>query len=160
MPRATLQDFFFRHAAAVRHTVQILSGFAQLHVVADIEGEISRREVVSAALLEPEETRIESKAKLLHFSAYSIFFVKRIYEDYVAKVKRRGTNAVQAAVLILIEGINGAEYVPIEKICKAFGVRQDEALIAVNEVGMAVNCVAFDPRYLTEEGYVQLLYLT
>ena len=29
-----------------------------------------------------------------------------------------------------------------------------------HEVGIAVNCVALDPRYLTEEGYVQLLYLT
>ena len=118
------------------------------------------REVVSAALLEPEETRLETKARMLHFSAYSIFFAKRLYEDYVARMKRRGTNAVQAAVLILIEGINGAEYVPIEKIFKAFGVGQDEALMAVNEVGTAVNCVALDPRYLTEEGYVQLLYLT
>ena len=160
IPQATLEDFFMRHAAAVRHTVQILSGFAQLRVVPDIEGEISAREVVSAALLEPEETRLETKARMLHFSAYSIFFAKRLYEDYVAKMKRRGTNAVQAAVLILIEGINGAEYVPIEKIFKAFGVGQDEALMAVNEVGTAVNCVALDPRYLTEEGYVQLLYLT
>lgn len=160
MPQATLGDFFMRHAAAVRHTVQILSGFAQLRVVPDLEGEISEREVVSAALLEPEETRLETTARLLHFSAYSIFFVKRLYEDYVAKTKRRGTKAVQAAVLILIEGINGVEYVPIEQICRAFAVAQEEMLRAVDEVGTAVNCVALDPRYLTEEGYVQLLYLT
>ena len=160
IPQATLQDFLVRHAAAVRHTVQILSSFAQLRVVPDMEGELSERGTVGAALLEPEETRLATKACQLHFSAYSIFFVKRLYEDYVAKAKRRGTNAIQAAVLILIEGINGAEYVPIEEIYVAFGVEQEDALKAVNEVGTTVNCVAFDPRYLTEEGYVQLLYLT
>ena len=160
MPQATLEDFFVRHAAAVRHTVQILSGFAQLRVVPDIEGVVSSRDVVSAELLEPEEMDLESKARLLHFSMYSIFYVRRLYEDYIAKVKRHGTSAEQAAVLILVEGINGSEYAPVEEIFSAFDVEQEETLKAVNRVGTTVNCVALDPRYLTEEGYVQILYLT
>ena len=159
MPQATLEDFFVRHAAAVRHTVQILSGFAQLRVVPDMEGEPAARGAVTAALLEPEETRLETEARKLQFSAYSIFFAKRLYEDYVSRMKRRGNTATLAAVLILIEGVNGVEYANLEEIVSAFGVTRDDALEAVNEVGAAVNCVALDPRYLTEEGYVQLLYM-
>ncbi|MBO4852437.1 MAG: hypothetical protein J5477_02250, partial [Schwartzia sp.] len=87
MPSATLEDFFIRHAAAVRHTIQILSGFAQLRVVPDIIAAPPERGAISAALLEPEETRLEETARSLHFSAYAIFFAKRLYEDYVAKIK-------------------------------------------------------------------------
>lgn len=160
MPHATMEDFLLRHAAAVRHTVQILSGFAQLRVVPDAENPPVLRKTPHAVMLEPEETRLETQARLLGFSAYSIFFAKRLYEDYAATAKKRGTPTVLAAVLILIEGVNGTEYAPLEKILLAFGVEQDEALQAVNEVGLSINCVALDPRYLAEEGYVQLLYLT
>ena len=159
MPHATMEDFLLRHAAAVRHTVQILSGFAQLRVVPDADCPPVPRKTANAGLLEPEETRLTAIAQFLGFSSYSIFFAKRLYEDYVATVKKRGTQAVLAAILILIEGVNGTEYIPLEKLLGAFNVGQDEALQAVNEVGIAVNCVALDPRYLTEEGYVQLLYL-
>ena len=159
MPQATLEDFFIRHAAAVRHTIQILSGFAQLRVVPDIIADLPTRSVVSAALLEPEETRLTEIARSLNFSAYAIFIAKRLYEDYVATIRRRGTQAALAAILILIEGVNGTEYVPAQKIFSAFGVEQNDAINAMRKVGLAVNCVAFDPRYLTEEGFVQLLYL-
>ncbi len=160
MPHATMEDFLLRHAAAVRHTVQILSGFAQLRVVPDVECPPVPRKTPHAALLEPEETRLETQARSLGFSAYSIFFAKRLYEDYAAVVKKRGSQNVLAAILILIGGINGTEYAPLEKILSAFGVKQDETLQAANEVGLTVNCVALDPRYLAEEGYVQQLYLT
>ena len=159
MPSATLEDFFVRHAAAVRHTIQILSGFAQLRVVPDIIAAPPARGTISAALLEPEETRLEETARSLHFSAYAIFFAKRLYEDYVAKIKRRGTQAALAAILVLIEGVNGTEYAPAHKIFSAFGVEQEAAIEAMKKLGFAVNCVAFDPRYLTEEGFVQLLYM-
>ncbi len=159
MPQATMEDFFVRHAAAVRHTIQILSGFAQLRVVPDIIAELPARGVVSAALLEPEETRLAEKARELNFSAYSIFIAKRLYEDYVSRIRRRGTQASLAAILVLIEGVNCTEYVSAQKIFSAFGVEQDDAIDAMKKVGLTVNCVAFDPRYLTEEGFVQLLYM-
>ncbi|MBR1759650.1 MAG: hypothetical protein IJ741_00540 [Schwartzia sp.] len=159
MPQATLADFFTRHAAAVRHTVQILSGFAQLRVVPDLEGKPASGGAVSAELFEPEETRLEQAAFSLRFSAYSIVFVKRLYEDYVSTAKRRGTSTVLAAALLLVEGINGVEYAPLGDLLSVFGVERDAVFRAVNEIGVAVDCVAFDPRYLTEEGYVQLLYL-
>ena len=160
MPHATMEDFLLRHAAAARHTVQILSGFAQLRVVPDADCPPIPRKTPNAGLLEPEETRLTEAAHSLGFSAYAIFFVKRLYEDYVATTKKRGTAAILAAILILMEGVNGTEYAPLEKILGAFNVEQDLALQAANEVGLAVNCVALDPRYLAEEGYVQLLYLT
>ncbi len=160
MPHATMEDFLLRHAAAVRHTVQILSGFAQLRVVPDADCPPVPRKTPNAGLLEPEEARLTETAKKLGFSAYALLFVKRLYEDYVAATKKRGTPAILSAVLILIEGVNGTEYAPLEKILSAFNVGQDEALQAANEAGLAVNCVALDPRYLAEEGYVQLLYLT
>lgn len=160
MPDATMADFLVRHAAAVRHTVQILSNFAQLRVVPDVEGPPVPRKTPDAELLEPEETHMAALAQKLGFSAYAIFYAKRLYEDYVANTKKRGTQAVLAGVLILIEGVNGTEYAPLEKILAAFDVEQEAALQSVNEVGLAVDCVALDPRYLAEEGYVQLLYLT
>lgn len=159
MPQATLEDFFLRHAAAVRHTIQILSGFAQLRVVPDIIADLPTRSAVSAVLLEPEETRLAEIARSLHFSTYAIFIAKRLYEDYVSKIRRRGTQAALAAVLVLIEGVNGTEYVSAQKIFSAFGIEQNDAIDAMRKVGLTVNCVAFDPRYLTEEGFVQLLYL-
>ena len=159
MPGATMEAFLLRHAAAVRHTVQILSGFAQLRVVPDTDNPPVPRATPDAELLEPEKTHLLATAHSIGFSVYSILFAQRLYEDYVATTGKRGTQAMLAAVLILMEGINGTEFVPLEKLLTAFQVEQNDALQAVNELGLAVNCAALDPRYLTEEGYVQLLYL-
>lgn len=159
IPGATMEEFLGRHAAAVRHTVQILSNFAQLRVVPDADSPPVPRKTPMAGLLEPEEARLAALAQKLGFSAYSIFYAKRLYEDYVANTNKRGTQSVLAAVLIVIEGVNGIEYAPLEKILSAFGAERSATLQAANEVGLAVNCVSLDPRYLAEEGYVQLLYL-
>ena len=159
MPEATMEEFLLRHAAAVRHTVQILSGFAQLRVVPDVDSPPVSRKTPNANLLEPEKTHLLATAHSLGFSTYAILFVERLYEDYVATTKKRGTQSMLAGVLVLIEGVNGTEFAPLEKILSAFHIEQDEALQAVNELGLAVDCVALDPRYLVEEGYVQLLYL-
>ena len=158
MPQATLADFFARHAAAVRHTIHVLSGFAQIKVAPHDDFDVPKRVAPNAALLEPEEGRLEAAAQKLNFSAYAIFLAKRLYEDYTARAQGRGSAAALAAVLLLIEGINGLEYVPARKIFAAFRTTQEEVLAAADEIGTRIGCTPLDPRYLTEEGYVQRIY--
>ena len=158
MPQATLAEFFARHAAAARHTIHVLSGFAQIKVAPHEEPDVPERALPNMALLEPEEGRLEAAARKLNFSAYAIFLAKRLYEDYTARVKRRGSSATLAAALLLIEGINGLEYIPARQIFAAFRTTQEEVLAAADEIGTAIGCTPLDPRYLTEEGYVQRIY--
>jgi hypothetical protein len=158
---ASLQDFFSRHAAAVRHTINILSFFAQLKVVlpksilpSDIPFAANK---VEASMRE----KLSGIATQLGYSAFSVRLLIRMYGDFliVAEGKSADEDIYMAAILILFADINGLEFIKIERIKKYLSVQADQVSGMVEKISNAMDCKDLNPRYLTEEGFVQALFM-
>ena len=162
-PQASLQDFFLRHAAAVRHTINILSAFAQLKVVPmkKMVGAVTERASYEAPAQAVE--LLETNARTLGYSVHSIRMAKRLYDDFSSRRTLRQTkqnySMVVAAVLLLIASINGIEFVRPEAVVDTLKVKEESVLKMVKRIQEELGCAALDPRYLTEEGFVQALYI-
>ena len=162
-PEATQEMFFARQSAAVRHTIQILSDFAQLKVVplknypAPIPSEEGLKERFASA-----EERLKDAALQLGFSIYGIGLILKFYEDFLIgsslsdTLKRRA--ATLTAILFLFAQINGLDIMGVKGGIEIFGARREDVFQMVPEVQKSIKCIPFDPRYLTEEGFVQALY--
>lgn len=157
-PEARLSDFLSRHSAAARHTIHILSNFAQLKVVPAVEIEPEERDIHLTSDMARTEELMEKAAAALGFSVYSISIAKRLYEDYASRAPGDVDDSVPAAVLLLIENINLTDFAEPERIVKAFGTTKDDVLRKMSIIAKTTGCVKLDPRYMTEEGYVETLY--
>ena len=163
MPHASLNDFFTRHAIAVRHTINILANYAQLKVMHATSEEIPLRPEGNAALLSPGQDEIEERALSFGFSCYAAEMAKRMYADYVSVTGRRelrSRRAVTAAVLILVQGLNGMDYMVPDDIIREEQTTKHATIAMIEKIGEALHMEELDPRYRTEEGYVQALYST
>ena len=161
-PDAELQDFFIRHAVTVRHTINILSNFAQLKVMPNEPAKMLLRPEADEELLRPELDEIDEAGKYFGVSCYATELAKRLYVDYVAvtgKRERRGHKALPAAVLIMIQSVNGMDYRPADVIIERLQTSPQAVINMIEKIGAAVRIEELDPRYRTEEGFVQMLYL-
>lgn len=161
MPHATLQDFFTRHAISVRHTINILANFAQLKVFPTEMAELPERPEGNASLLSPGQEEIADAAHRFGFSCYAAEMAKRLYADYISTIGKReirSRKALVAAVLILIQGLNGMDYRAADEIITLLQTTKQATISMIEKVGAVLKLVELDPRYRTEEGSVQALY--
>ncbi len=161
--KATLEGFFLRQAAAVRHIIHILTDYAQLRVVpmkdcpAPIVQAEGLRERFAAA-----EKRLQESAWKLGFSSHGVELLTKLYRDFLTcsdlsdAIKRR--TATLTAVLLVFAKANGAELQDISDGIGVLGADRSAVLRVMPKVQEAVGCIPFDPRYLTEEGFVHSLF--
>jgi len=166
-PEADREMFFARHAAAVRHTIHILTDFAQLKVVpmkdypAPVPTEEGIREKYAAA-----EKRLGSAAQEVGFSIYSTKLILKLYEDFLVKsslsdgMKRRAV--VLTGILLAFGKINGIDLIELEiqGVIDVLDVDRDKAYDMMQKIQQATGYIPFDPRYLVEEGFVQSVFVT
>ena len=166
-PEADREMFFARHAAAVRHTIPILTDFAQLKVVpmkdypAPVPTEEGIREKYAAA-----EKRLGSAAQEVGFSIYSTKLILKLYEDFLVKsslsdgMKRRAV--VLTGILLAFGKINGIDLIELEiqGVIDVLDVDRDKAYDMMQKIQQATGYIPFDPRYLVEEGFVQSVFVT
>ena len=160
-PNAGLGDFFRRHAAAVRHTINILASYAQLKVVSARP----QRAVVErhACRLAPADKEAFLKAaRILGISLYSQKLALWLYEDALSLPELVDYSTQPAeiltAVFILFMNVNGMEFMDPAAIMKNLGADEETTFKLVEIIYEGVGCDPFDPRYLAEEGFVQGLY--
>ncbi len=164
-PEATRERFFFREAAAIRHTIQILSDFTQLKVVPvkSYPAPITRAEGLQERYA-VAENRLKDAALKLGFSIHGIQLIVRFYEDFLTQsaisdtLKRRASTLT--AVLMVFSRINGLDILGVRGGMDVLGADRSDVFRMVPEVEKATECIAFDPRYLTEEGFVQALFFS
>ena len=162
-PDATREMFFSRQAAAVRHTIRILSEFAQLKVVPmkHYPAPIVRDKGLSVQYAAAEK-RLEDAAAKVGFGHHGIRLLLKFYEDFLTcsslseDMKRRAS--VLTAVLLVFSGINGVNLMDIKGGMDVLGADREDVLGMAPEIETATRCISFDPRYLTEEGFVQILF--
>ena len=113
-PKATIGMFFQRHAAAVRHTINILANFAQLKVVSTTSAVAPDSNAGVRDGIETVKGMLIGKAKKSGFSVYAIKLLLRLYEDFFVSQSACADfekKALVAALLLIFSEINGFDFV-------------------------------------------------
>lgn len=161
-PSASFSDFNRRHAGAVRHTLNILAQFAQLHVG-------PRRPELSLMPLSAEFSEVfgVNKKRFLALamdsglSRFSAELAFRLFCDYMRKTgetyKECDLSAVMLSAIMKLLEINGSDMPAIfEEMGSLQSTKEITARMADIQEKLAITL--FDPRYLSEEGVIRSLY--
>ena len=163
-PRATLEDFFAREAASVRQIIRILTEYAQLNVVPMKECPKPVQETASLPrAFHPARARLKQIARSVGFSAYAVSLLSKLYADYVLlsqePEEQKKTDDTLAAALCIFGKVNGMGSAEMKEFIQRFHTSHIKVRPAAAAMQKLLACVPFDPRYLTEEGFVQALYM-
>ena len=162
-PMAKPGEFFYRHAAAVRHTLNILCSYARLNVVSN-QPPPKRIEPPPNVKISYERTvlRLRYLAKNLGLSANALNLLGKLYEDFVycsdmTEIKKRRIETLLAMIYVYAT-LNFGETNFLVPHLTAFGVKMKTLLARAEEIRNILNLKSFDPRYAAEEGFVISLY--
>lgn len=159
-PAALLEDFFARHAAAVRHTINILSSFAQLKVVQTKHFFPVHRKKVFDGDEHKIQVCLESVSAKLGCSMFSVHLLKDMYKDFVSlSVKKFDSKLEIGAIILLFARMNGLEHIKASLIAKELEISVSSLERMLEHVRMVLNCMELNPRYLSEEGFVRALFM-
>lgn len=161
-PEAALEDFFQRHAAAARHTINILANFAQLNVVSTKPYRRPAFDGSPAAAADTVLAVLRAKAKKAGFSVHAIGLVQRMYEDFrfaAGQAEKFDTKNLVAALLFVFVDLNGLDFVQKDFVLELTEASLPEAEELAEMIRQTLECAPMDPRYLTEEGFVRALYM-
>lgn len=162
-PEATIEYFVSRQTAVIRHTLFILSNFNRLKVV--------NENIVMPPVTHSELRHIEPELKLafseltaeLNFTQDNRSRAMKLYTDFI---KAQGEDYIiddnmlmVAAVLWLIIDLNGIEYLyNFVGALRKRKIKKADVVDLAKEIMTVLQCREYDPRYLTEEGFVQMVY--
>lgn len=162
-PGADVDEFLTREAAAVHHVLQILANYAQLQVVPFESGTkpIPMDEEVENALL-PLYPMVEKIADSLGFSIYAGGLLDKMLHDYAVKagVEQTADNILDLALALplTMSCVNGADRQDILESESMNDAQKKNLKNWMEKIEHTLDLQRYDPRYLTEEGYVAMLY--
>ena len=155
--KANFTDFFGRHALAVRQILGELTNSFRLNVVpeaADVE--IIK---IDEDILEDYEDAVKKLAhyaKQANFDIYTIGLLKKYYHDFLVKSKLpRAKNESRTTLLAVIKNfasINSGKEAQYGNYTDEKSVREMS-----ESIKQTLKSEYFDPRYLTEEGFSNLI---
>ena len=164
-PKAALEQFFLREAAAVRHILHVMSDYAQLNVVSlrEMPKKVEQREELAEIFLE-EVNALEEIVKRIGFGVYACLLIRALFVDALSvlgdeKLCRAKMPALMTAVLLMFIKINGYDYTATPDLYYLFGSEKQDTEKLTQELKEKLDVRVFDPRYLTEDGVVLSLYL-
>lgn len=157
-----LRRFFDRHAVLVRHIVDILVNLSKVNVGVPSLGSdklLVPDDITLDKCLGDELTKLATEYSLSKFAGELLLQMGRDY-DYLKskKYSERHVEIVAGAIFISFMLINGKNTIDRVIFAKRIAVSEKEFTFACNEVVKVLQLHIFDPRYLTEEGFVVSLY--
>ncbi|WP_028128369.1 hypothetical protein [Selenomonas sp. AE3005] len=158
--QAELKDFFARNAGVVRHTLQIMSSYAQLNVIPirTVSPAIEVPESVSVEFAEDEDM-LRRVAKHVGFSKFEITLLVKLFEDYVLVAGlKTGDDILITAILLKFAQLNGIDISGGSEIYELLGIDSASVKDCMEKVHGKLGCVPYDPRYLTEEAFIKSLF--
>ncbi|MBQ2088291.1 MAG: hypothetical protein II470_09505, partial [Selenomonas sp.] len=158
--QAELKDFFARNAGVVRHTLQIMSSYAQLNVIPirTVSPAIEVPESVSVEFAEDEDM-LRRVAKHVGFSKFEITLLVKLFEDYVLVAGlETGDDILITAILLKFAQLNGIDISGGSEIYELLGIDSASVKDCMEKVHGKLGCVPYDPRYLTEEAFIKSLF--
>ena len=161
-PEATMQAFFARHAAAVRHVILQMTSYAQLTIVPNLAPvTVVAREKLPEALQRPAAL-LDEHAKALAFSAYERKALQRLYQDVIVlsgmTTAGAGDYAFLAATTLYFAIQNVKDIGDVDTFFQRFHTQKQTAVERLTYIFSALGMQHPDPRYLTEFGFVNLLF--
>ncbi|MDY4474572.1 hypothetical protein [Mitsuokella sp.] len=162
--KAPVQEFLQRESALVRHTLHIMSSFAQLNVlpIAKIPKALPKQPLIHDAFQE-EEAVLAEIARHIGFSRFAIGLIWKLFEDYLSVSDSLDypdcMPGIMTACLYTYGSINGLDFTQIPRFSEVLGAKKEDVLYHLKAIHDRLDCRPFDPRYLTEEGFVTSLYL-
>lgn len=164
MPGATLEQFFRREAAAVRHILHIMADFAQLNVV-------PFRSKPPQIVVNPqlcmafagEQEMLSRVLRHIGFSQYAAQLIGHLLGDALTvwgteAECRANAPALLTAVLFLFIHLNGYELESSSELYEVFGSNEGDTTAALDILWERLELTIFDSRYLTEDAFVLSLY--
>lgn len=161
-PNASWNDFFQRHAAAVRHTFNVMGTFAKVNITPFVN--LERKFPVIAQIRVPDEKVMELLDEFMPqyaFSAYDVILAKKMWHDYnqLAKVVVRKAGVWAAAVIYAYaHNVNSLELVHLQELADVFDVSVAAIRHNREKLSEAMSLTKFDPRYINEEGFILSLF--
>ena len=163
LPEAALKDFFAREAGAVRHTLQILSGFAQLNMlpVRSIAKPIPKNQRL-ADEYGHEELMLRHFGRQFGYSKFELTLLLKLFEDYLEVLAepydKDKIYAIMTAAVLKFSQINGTDLTTLPDMYNFMGAKKEETIDHMKAMKEKLGCVLYDPRYLTEDGFIRALY--
>lgn len=162
-PQATLDDFLARNAGAVRHVLRLMTSRPRLGIVPirkfaqpiTIDENICGR--YRAMLRE-----LVGDDKKGFCSVYEWRLIEKMLLDYITLTKAELDEDEMVVLLTVVEveflninGVDMSNFKDIEDIC---GVPEKFVKAYQKNLRQVLNLVCYDPRYLSEEGFIRALY--
>ncbi|MBP2660827.1 MAG: hypothetical protein H6Q69_3859 [Firmicutes bacterium] len=160
-PKATLADFFKRHALVVRHTINILVTLAKVNVT--LLSQLER----SYPIIKEKRMAKESVTSLLHnlvveygLSRFDERLLEKMWYDFcqlsVVNVRKPENWAV--GLLLAYAQINGVINIAIDQVAEKKGISLASIYKTRTQLFEVLQLENFDPRYLSEDGFVICLF--
>lgn len=159
----TYAKFFSRHNIAVRHIISEVTNFFKTDIIpeaVDIENIKLRTDIFED--YEEPINRLTDMAKMLNASEYAIKLKKKYYHDFLVKSKfTRWKNENELTLLAVLKNfieLNGADnFYAFEEIF-SLNTEDEKFQIMAKDIKNLLKSEKFDPRYLTEEGFLNLIH--
>ncbi|WP_425057859.1 hypothetical protein SCACP_24250 [Sporomusa carbonis] len=160
---ATWDDFVKRHANAVRHTIDLLATWARVNVTsyAQIERSFPRSENGDKAVNIEVSELIERFMPKFGYSRHDAVLAQKMWQDFsqLGNVSVRKPAAWASAVIYAYSQINtGDAEMPVETLAEEMAVSKSSISANRAKIFDVLKLERYDPRYLSEEGMVSLLY--
>lgn len=158
---ASWDGFLARHCLVARHTILLLTSFAKL-TVADSISLLSVTRPPAIKEQPPSEVADEIKRlmKKLDFSTHDFTLAQTLWQDFcqVAKIRYTNPKAWALAVIVCYAAINTPLNLSINKLATDETVVVSTIYSRRRQLQAALSLHKRDPRYLSEEGFLLLLY--
>ena len=160
-PDGTLEDFFNRHALVFRHTVKILVTLSKVNVTSRIH--LGR----SYPIVEDKRVPNQTVIKLLHelalthaFSLHDQKLLEKMWYDFsqLAEIIVRKPATWAGAIFYAYAEVNSTKHVLVKEIADQLEISSTIIYKNGKQVEQVLQLQVFDPRYLSEEGFVISLF--
>ncbi|MBP2628667.1 MAG: hypothetical protein H6Q68_3378 [Firmicutes bacterium] len=161
MPNSTLEDFFNRHALVLRHTVRILVTLSTVNVTSIAQLERSYPCIETKRLPNQAVINLLHKLVLAHgFSLHDQNLLEKIWYDFsqLHNINVRKPATWATAVFHAYAEINSIDNVTAKDLADHLEVSAASLHKNRKLLDNILQLQAFDARYLSEEGFVNLLF--
>lgn len=163
-PEAELKDFFLREAASVRQTIRIMTEYAQLNVLPfrQYTEPVERDSHPLPKDFDTVADALDNMGRVAGIGLYSRSLLKWLYTDYCIlsddTPETLKSPDTLIAVLYVFMIVNGMQPKDARRFVNTFKRPWEKVKQLADSIYDTLKCTTFDPRYLTEDSFVQMLY--
>lgn len=164
-PEAELKDFFLRQAASVRQIIRIMTEYAQLNVLPfrQYPDPVDRDSHRFSPDFDIVAAELNDMGRASGIGVHGRALLLGLYIDYcilsdAASEELKAPDTLAAALCVFML-VNGMQSKDTRRFINNLNRPWTKIKQISNHIYNTLKCIPFDPRYLTEDSFVQLLYV-